>query len=247
MANIKIPFSQARQTKKAKLQAEYKKELRNLKRRIKGFENRGYYLEKDVIPDKPKNITQASINKLKNIRGAKLLKKGKASYIDIDTGELISISEHKKRIYTQKKLDKALKKTPSVEQIEQQVQHIDLENLQNIQPLEQTRYEENIPSFVDIILRNFEERLNKFDVVGSTNFANRIQNWYDTLLSKYGRDNTAIMIQEGEQAGHILSVSVVYNEEESINYMTEMLHFMPEVGEEFAKYEMEEMGDDYIL
>lgn len=247
MAGIKKPRKQARQTKKAQLISEYKKELRNLKARIKGYEKRGYYLEKDVIPSQPKRITQGSIEKIRKIRGADLLKQAKASYIDTSTGELISVTEHKKQVSTQRKLSTLSKRLPSVEQIEQQVQQINLEELQNIQPLEQPKYEDNIPSVVDIILRNFEETLNKFAVAGSTNFANRIQNWYDTLLSKYGRDNTAIMIQQGEQAGYILSVEVVYREEEAINYMTEMLHFMPEVGEEFAKYEMEEMGEDYTL
>lgn len=69
-------------TKKSKLEREYKRELSNLKRRIKTQEKKGYVIPSTVIPQKPKRVTQASINRLKNI-SAKTIKSKAIDYIPV--------------------------------------------------------------------------------------------------------------------------------------------------------------------
>ncbi len=69
-------------TKKSRLEQEYKRELANLKRRIKRQEKKGYIIPSTVIPQKPKRVTQASINRLKSIKANQI--KAKASdYIPV--------------------------------------------------------------------------------------------------------------------------------------------------------------------
>lgn len=58
-----------------KLDAEYARELRNLKRRVKTKEKRGYSVSKNVIPKKPKVIRPESIQNLKKRTGEYIAKR----------------------------------------------------------------------------------------------------------------------------------------------------------------------------
>lgn len=71
--------------------SEYAKQLRRLKRFIISASERGFIFSPDVIPNKPKRITKASINKLKKITPEELYKKAK--YIIPETGETVSGTE----------------------------------------------------------------------------------------------------------------------------------------------------------
>lgn len=67
------------QTKKQKLIDEYNKARKNLIRNIKSLEQRGYIVPDNYIPDKPKNISQGSINKIKKYNDERYRK---ASIVD---------------------------------------------------------------------------------------------------------------------------------------------------------------------
>ena len=59
--------------KQSKLQKEYQKELKNLKRRIRyAYKEKGLYFEELPIPDTPEKIKKKDIDELKNLRGEKL-------------------------------------------------------------------------------------------------------------------------------------------------------------------------------
>ena len=55
--------------------SEYKKQLSRIKRFIRRAEKRGYKFPENAIPKKPKNISEKSVNALKNITPEKLYKK----------------------------------------------------------------------------------------------------------------------------------------------------------------------------
>lgn len=67
------------QTKKQKLIDEYNKARKNLIRNIKSLEQRGYIVPENYIPDKPKKISQGSINKIKKYNDERYRK---ASIVD---------------------------------------------------------------------------------------------------------------------------------------------------------------------
>ena len=72
--------------KKTLNQLEYEKALRNLKRRIKRAEHRGYYFSyTDLIPEKPKRVTKKAIQKIKDLNIY-----SKAEYLDPETGKIVS-------------------------------------------------------------------------------------------------------------------------------------------------------------
>lgn len=75
------------------LKNEYKKALKALKERIRYYQKQGI-LTSINIPKTPKNISEKSIARLKNLSGEKI--KNKAIYLNLDTGELISKKQWKK-------------------------------------------------------------------------------------------------------------------------------------------------------
>lgn len=82
-------------TKKAKLEAEYRKERKRLNQLARRLEKRGYIADRSkIIPAIPKKITEASIARLKKINAASFYKKSK--YIDPRSGEVVSGTKGKK-------------------------------------------------------------------------------------------------------------------------------------------------------
>lgn len=79
-----------REARKAQTEAEqqYKKELARIKRFIKSAEKRGYSFPESAIPKQPKNITPASVNRLRKVTPTTLYKK--SEYRIPGTGEVIS-------------------------------------------------------------------------------------------------------------------------------------------------------------
>lgn len=79
----------AKQIKTAKTLAElsYEKELKRIKQFISRASKRGYVWGDNVIPQRPKKITQKSVERLKKITPKLLYEKGE--YIQTETGELL--------------------------------------------------------------------------------------------------------------------------------------------------------------
>lgn len=72
---------------KSPVELEYDKERRRLQRFVKNAEKRGYTFETNPIPPKPKNISSASVNRLKKLTSDNLYKRAK--YVT-ETGDVIS-------------------------------------------------------------------------------------------------------------------------------------------------------------
>ncbi len=73
--------------KMSTVEKEYRKERKRVQSFIKRAEKRGYVFENFTLPQKPKKITQASVNRLKKLTPKELYKK--AQYIAPETGELV--------------------------------------------------------------------------------------------------------------------------------------------------------------
>lgn len=76
------------------VQQAYRKERRRIQRQIRRMENRAYDVP-SLLPDIPKRITQASVNRLKKISTEYLYKHSR--YIDIDTGEILTGEQGRKQ------------------------------------------------------------------------------------------------------------------------------------------------------
>ena len=79
----------------------FQKEIRNLIKRVKTAEKRGFDFPEDIIPEQPKVIRKSLIERIKNLRGTKLLKKA-LSYlteeqIPVTPSEGIKLEKEKRR------------------------------------------------------------------------------------------------------------------------------------------------------
>ena len=80
----------AKRLKQTQSERAYAKQVKRIKQFISRAEKRGYKFSEDVLPQKPKRITQASVRKLAKLTPEKLYQKavygGSASYGEIVTG-----------------------------------------------------------------------------------------------------------------------------------------------------------------
>lgn len=94
-------------SKLTKNQQAFKREIQNLKRRIRRAENAGYKEINITIPEMPKRVTKKTIEDIKKIRGEKIYEKSQYFITNEETGEVISPSEVK-AYKTQQRIEKQL-------------------------------------------------------------------------------------------------------------------------------------------
>lgn len=76
----------AKKHKQTEAEKLYSKQLKRIKQFIRRAEKRGFVFEEDIIPQKPKKVTKASVRKLEKITPEKLYKK--SLYVEESTGEI---------------------------------------------------------------------------------------------------------------------------------------------------------------
>lgn len=191
-------------------QREYAKQVKRIKQAIRRAEKRGYMFDENIIPKTPKRITQKAIQALKEITPNQLYKK--AEYVDITTGEIISGVEGRK-LERQKATEKAK------------------ETRQRKQKKHQTLYtpdfETYYPGFSDMVISNYKAHIRQFNDLAYE----KLSTWLDSLISKFGVDDVAEMLQVGAENGNIVTYQIVYSQDKLTQYISEMLDYLPEVGE----------------
>lgn len=88
----------AKKRKQTEAEKLYSKQLKRIKQFIRRAEKRGFIFEEDIIPQKPKKVTKASVRKLEKLTPEKLYKK--SLYVEESTGE---IEEAQKRLKEERK------------------------------------------------------------------------------------------------------------------------------------------------
>lgn len=216
-------------------QKDYNKQLRRIKQFVRRAEKRGYVFSENIIPKKPKRVTKASVKKLQKITPKELYKKaqyaGSATHGEIVSGEEGRKAERKASAEKAAKTKKKKKSTQFPKQTEQKV-NVSRETLTT-----------DINLFTNIVIKNFRNHLKNLNEVVYI----KLTNWLNNLLSRYGADDVAIMLNEGAENGVIANYQIVYSNDKIINYISEMLDYLPEIGE-FSKAEIMdafEQDEDY--
>lgn len=224
----------AKKKQLTEVQKEYNKQLRRIKQFIRRAEKRGYVFSKDIIPKKPKRVTKASVKKLQKITPKELYKKaqygGSATYGEIVTGEEGRKAERKASAEKGAKTKKKKLKT----EIKQRAQQLNVSR-------ETLSTDTNL--FTNIVITNFKTHIKQFNEVAST----KLNNWLNNLLSRYSADDVATMLNEGAENGVIVNYQIVYSNDKLNNYISEMLDYLPEIGD-FSKAEIMdafEQDEDY--
>ena len=218
---------------KTPTEKEYERIRKNLLRQKKKLEKEGFTFEKEPVPPKPKKITAASVRKIKAAKES-LPEKATINY----KGERLTARQHRnvKRWESAKKAAETRKKRRDQKKQSKQPK-------QPQQPPKDT--------FADVVINNYLADLEKWMRANKEKVrknAGRVYDWIQSLLDNNDRDSVARMIEEGAQDGLILTFDVLYNDDYTDMYMTEMIRFFPGMtGEERdqMREDIAEESDDF--
>ena len=168
------------------VQQAYRKERRRIQRQIRRMENRAYDVP-SLLPDMPKRITQASVNRLKKISTEYLYKHSR--YIDIDTGEILTGEQGRKKerkeaalraAATRRELKKELVTPPS----------------QPITPPPEPDYVMFDKQILTVFTMEMTEIFGR-----NEKLFNYITRWYNMSLEKYGAEEMAEALEKAKSEG----------------------------------------------
>ena len=213
------------------LKKEYMKERKRIQSYLSKQRKFGLEFSKNILPKIPKRITEGSIRRLQKITPQKIQEK--AVFVDKDTGEVIEGKISKKYA---KEFNK--------------------------------QHHEYYPNETDIVLNNFADNVSHFEPMSMYSISNfktmvaRFPNsaepiitpWINNLISEYGADNVAQMLQDAMADGLMLTFEIAYDNSLLQNYMADLVDYLPEVGN-FTKDEIldkmsetfENMSTDYDI
>ena len=212
------------------LKKEYMKERKRIQSYLSKQRKFGLEFSKNILPKIPKRITEGSIRRLQKITPQKIQQQ--AVFVDKDTGELIE--------------GKIAKKYAK----------------------EFNNQQKYYPNKSEIILNNFADIMSYFEPMSLYSISNfkamvaRFPNsaepiitpWINNLISEYGVDNVAQMLQDAMADGLMLTFEIAYDNSLLQNYMADLVDYLPEVGA-FTKDEIldnlsetfENMSTDYDI
>ena len=222
----------AKRHKKTPTERAYSKQVRRIKQFISRAEKRGFYFNENVLPQRPKRITQASVRKLAKLTPDKLYKK--AEYASpLSYGEIVSAIEGLK-----------------LEQTARVKKGVETKKYKLAQPTkEPTNTKGFIPpeniskdtSFFDaVVISGFKSHVRQFNEHAS----NLLLSWLDKILATNDVHDVATMLNDGAEAGLVVSYQIVYSQDKLTQYMSEMLDYLPEAGELFKAEMMDAMEEE---
>ena len=205
--------------KQTPAELEYSKQVKRIKQFIRRAEKRGYQFSEDVLPQRPKRVTQASVRKLAKLKPEKLYQKsvygGLASY-----GEVVPGTEGVK-------LERSLRAKKASEtrkyRLAEPVQ--EPTNTPGFVPPE--NISEDGAFFENVVISQWYATLEQFSN-GEAYYL--LAAWMDNTVFTKGKHNTAIMLQDGAENGHLLTWDVVYKHDNAILYIGYMLDYLPDEG-----------------
>lgn len=207
----------AKRRKQNATEVAYSKQLRRIKQFIRRAEKRGFLFDDDVISQKPKRITKASVRKLEKITPEKLYKKsvygGEASY-----GEVVSGTEGAK-------LERSLRSKKSAETRKRRRERTDQGS--NKDTRAHSKINEDPDFFANVVISNW---LNQLDTCMRGEAYLLLKAWMSDLIAKYGKHEVAVMVEKGAEEGTILTWDVVYKGNLAVQYIASLEDLLPGDG-----------------
>lgn len=241
-----------------KYASEYRKERKLLLQQIRRMKKRGYVFVKEPVPAKPKRITAASIRSLQKQR-QNIYKK--AVLVDTESGEVIASAKTPKAEKKRKERELNREKTY---QAQWKAFGEEGEKAPGPQgkgmPGPGEEYESRsdygkgyIPeeSVYDSFSEHIIERYrNSYDMYNSE-FVNYMNAWVDQLISRFGLDDVAEMIENAAADGVLITYKEAYVPGARDNYISDMMDYLPDSGdltkeqifeamEEMERYDLDE-------
>lgn len=102
---------------------------------------------------------------------------------------------------------------------------------------------EDATFFDAVVISGFKAHVRQFNERAS----NLLLGWMDRILQTNDAHDVATMLQNGAEAGLIVTYQIVYSQDKLTQYMSEMLDYLPEAGPLFKAEMMDalEQEEDY--
>lgn len=197
---------------KSEAEKEYAKELRRIKKFIKRAEQRGFRFSDDVIPNRPKKVTQKSVQKLKKITPQQLYKKATALS---ETGKIISGTERRaeeRKASARKGVETRRKKLQQVSKIDTKfIKDRGKKDLENKKRLSEEDEYRNLFQEGEIIYNRIISMINEIDKQHQ-HASNHLKSVLKGEIDTYGKDRVFKSIAQAPQEVIELSdIALRYN------------------------------------
>lgn len=222
----------AKRHKQTPAERAYSKQVRRIKQFISRAEKRGFHFNENVFPKRPNRITQASVRKLAKLTPDKLYEK--AEYAGtLSYGEIVPSIEGLK-------LERSARAKKGAETKKYKLVHPTQEptNTKGFIPPE--NISEDTSFFDAVVISGFKAHVRQFNEHAS----NLLLSWLDKILATNDVHDVATMLNEGAEAGLIVTYQIVYSQDKLTQYMSEMLDYLPEAGELFKAEMMDAMEEE---
>lgn len=222
----------AKRRKQTPVERAYSKQVKRIKQFIRRAEKRGYQFRDNVLPARPKRVTQASVRKLAKLTPDKLYQK--AVYGGLATeGEIVPGIKGLK-------LERSLRAKKAAQTRKYRLSHPKQQstNTPGFEPPE--NISEDVTFFDAVVISGFRSHVRLFNERAS----NLLLSWLDRILSTNDAHDVAIMLNDGAEAGLIVTYQIVYSQDKLTQYMSEMLNYLPEAGPLFKAEIMDAMEEE---
>lgn len=167
------------------VQKAYRKERQRIQRQIRRMERRAYDVP-ELLPEIPKRITKASVNRLKKITTEYLYSKSR--YIDVETGEILTGKEGRK----QERKESAQRSAQTRRERKESEQRAQARP----QPTPVTDYVD----FTTQVFTVFQMEMTQIYGRNEKLF-NYITEWFDKSLARYGAEDFAEALEQSKSEG----------------------------------------------
>lgn len=209
----------AKRRKQTPAERAYSKQVKRIKQFISRAEKRGYQFSEDVLPQRPKRVTQASVRKLAKLKPEKLYQK--AVYGGLATGGEIVPATEGVKLERSSRAKKAAetRKYRLAEAVQEPT------NTHGFVPPE--NISEDIAFFDAVVISNWYGTLETFS---NGEAYGLLRSWMGNTVRTKGIHDTAIMLEDGAENGHLLTWEVVYKHENAVLYIGYVLDYLPDEG-----------------
>ena len=99
---------------------------------------------------------------------------------------------------------------------------------------------EDVSFFDAVVISDFKAHVRQFNEHAS----NLLLSWLDRILATNDAHDVATMLNDGAEAGLIVTYQIVYSQDKLTQYISEMLNYLPEAGPLFKAEMMDAMEQE---
>lgn len=222
----------AKRRKQTPAERAYSKQVKRIKQFIRRAEKRGYQFSEDVLPRRPKRVTQASVRKLAKLTPDKLYKKAVYGGLASE-GEIVPAT-------VGVKLERSLRAKKAAENRKHRLEESVQESTNTPGFVPPKNISEDGTFFDAVVISGFKAHVRQFNEHAS----NLLLSWLDRILATNDVHDVATMLNDAAEAGLIVTYQIVYSQDKLTQYMSNMLDYLPEVGPLFKAEIMDAMEEE---